>query len=294
MLSTEMDPTDTLLSLVPKVTPRDRQILSDLYDHQVLTTHHLHQLHFAERSVRMVRLRMQQLRTYGLVSSFRPYAHAGTSPNHWVVDQLGLQWLAAQRNTTLTELDSRADHRMRIALHHQLGHVLGLADTFVAFTLAARRTRSASLERWYSERESARRWGRHIRPDAYLQWDQDETELHAFVEYDTGTEPLTKVVRKMKGYTNLATESALASIVLFAVHSDQRAEHLLDKLATAPSAQLRIVGAYVSTHERLNKHGPERAVWRAPGDHGGHGQRLSLVDIALRHPRKEQGRDDSE
>jgi hypothetical protein len=244
MLSTEMDPTDTLLSLVPKVTPRDRQILSDLYDHQVLTTHHLHQLHFAERSVRMVRLRMQQLRTYGLVSSFRPYAHAGTSPNHWVVDQLGLQWLAAQRNTTPTELDSRADHRMRIALHHQLGHVLGLAD--------------------------------------------------AFVEYDTGTEPLTKVVRKMKGYTNLATESALASIVLFAVHSDQRAEHLLDKLATAPSAQLRIVGAYVSTHERLNKHGPERAVWRAPGGHGGYGQRLSLVDIALRHPRKEQGRDDSE
>lgn len=287
-----MDSTDTLLSLVPKVTPRDRKILNDLYEHNVLTTHHLHQLHFAERSVRMVRLRMQQLRTYGLVSSFRPYAHEGTSPNHWVVDRLGVQLLAVQRNTALADLDYRADHRMRVALDYQLGHVLGLADTFVAFTLAARRARSASLECWYSERESARRWGRHIRPDAYLQWDQDQAELHAFVEYDTGTEPLTKVVRKMKGYTNLATESALDSIVLFAVHSDQRAEHLLDKLATAPSARLRMVGAYVSTHERLHKRGPERAVWRAPGEP--RGQRLSLVDIALRHPRKEQGQDNSE
>ncbi|GAA1463168.1 replication-relaxation family protein [Nocardiopsis exhalans] len=291
-MSTETDSIDILLSLVPKITPRDRKVLNDLYDHQVLTTHHLHQLHFAGRAVRTVNQRLRQLRSYELIAPFRPYAHAGTSPNHWVVDRLGVQWLAAQRNTALAELDYQADHRMRVALDYQLGHVLGLADTFVAFTLAARRTRSASLECWYSERESARRWGRHIRPDAYLQWDQDQAELHAFVEYDTGTEPLTKVARKMKGYTNLATESGLASIVLFAVHSDQRAEHLMDKLAQAPSAQLRMVGAYVSTHEQLHKRGPERAVWRVPGEPSG--QRLSLVDIARRHPRKEQGQDEGE
>ncbi|WP_087101041.1 replication-relaxation family protein [Nocardiopsis sp. JB363] len=291
MVSTEMDATDTLLSLVPKVTPRDRQILNDLYDHQVLTTHHLHQLHFEGRAVRTMNQRLRQLRSYGLIAPFRPYVHAGTSPNHWVVDRLGVQLLAAQRNTALADLDYRADHRMRVALDYQLGHVLGLADTFVDFILAARRTRSASLECWYSERESARRWGRHIRPDAYLQWNQDQEELHAFVEYDTGTEPLTKVVRKMKGYTNLATESGLDSIVLFAVHSDQRAEHLLDKLAKAPSARLRMVRAYVSTHERLHGRGPERAVWRVPGEPGG--QQLGLLGIARRHPRKEQGQDDS-
>lgn len=292
MVSTEMDATDTLLSLVPKITPRDRQVLNDLYEHNVLTTHHLHQLHFEGRAVRTMNQRLRQLRSYGLIAPFRPYAHAGTSPNHWVVDRLGMQWLAAQRNMALAELDYRADHRMRVALDYQLGHVLGLADTFVAFTLAARRTRSASLECWYSERESARRWGRHIRPDAYLQWDQDEVVLHAFVEYDTGTEPLTKVARKMKGYTSLATESGLDSIVLFAVHSERRAEHLLDKLAQAPSAGLRMVGAYVSTHERLRTRGPEWEVWRAPGDHDG--QRMNLVDIALRHPRKEEGQDNSE
>lgn len=291
-MSAGTNSTDTLLSLVSKITPRDRQILNDLYEHNVLTTHHLHQLHFEGRAVRTMNQRLRQLRSYELIAPFRPYAHTGTSPNHWVVDRLGVQLLAAQRNTALAELDYRADHRMRVALDYQLGHVLGLADTFVAFTLAARRTRSASLECWYSERESARRWGRHIRPDAYLQWDQDQVELHAFVEYDTGTEPLTKVARKMKGYTNLATESGLDSIVLFAVHSDQRADHLLNKLSKAPSARLRMVGTYVSTHERLHKRGPEREVWQAAGDPVG--QRLGLVDIALRHPGKEQAQDDSE
>lgn len=290
MVGAEMDSTDTLLSLVPKITLRDRQILSDLYEHNVLTTHHLHQLHFEGRAVRTVNQRMHQLRSYGLVASFRPYAHAGTSPHHWVVDRLGAQLLATQRQSELPGSDYRADHRLRVALDYQLGHVLGLAETFVAFTLAARRTRSASLECWYCERESVRRWGRHIRPDAYLQWDQDEVVLHAFVEYDTGTEPLTKVVRKLGGYASLAAESGLVSIVLFAVHSDRRADHLLDKLATASSAQAAEVGAYVTTHERLRERGPERAVWRVPGDHGG--QWLSLVDIALRHPREEQGQDE--
>ncbi|MDE3721438.1 replication-relaxation family protein [Nocardiopsis sp. N85] len=280
------DPTDTLMGLVPKITPRDRRILTDLYEHNVLTTHHLHRLHFEGCSRRTVNQRMSQLRLYRLVAPFRPYTHAGTSPHHWVVDQLGAQLLAAQRQSEPAELDYRADHRMRVAHSLRLGHVLGLADTFVAFTLAARRTSSASLECWYSERESARRWGRHIRPDAYIQWNQDQTVLHAFVEYDTGTEPLTKVVRKMGGYTSLALESGLASIALFAVHSDRRAEHLLAKLSAESAADPRKVGAYVATHERLRARGPDEAVWRAPGDPGG--PWLRLVDIARCHPRSER------
>ncbi|GAB3734038.1 replication-relaxation family protein [Nocardiopsis nanhaiensis] len=280
------DEADTLLGLVCKITPRDRRILNDLYEHNVLTTHHLHQLHFEGRSVRTVNQRMRQLRLYRLVAPFRPFTHSGTSPNHWVVDRLGAQLLAVQRQSELSDLDYRADHRIRIAHNHQLGHVLGLVDTFVAFTQAARRTTSASLECWYSERESARRWGRHIRPDAYLQWDQDEAVLHAFVEYDTGSEPLTKVVRKMGGYASLAAESGLASVVLFAVHSDQRAEHLLAKLSAGFWAESQKVGAYVATHQQLRARGPDRAVWRAPGDPGG--QRLRLLDIACRHSRPER------
>ena len=77
-----------------------------------------------------------------------------------------------------------------------------------------------------------RRWGRYIRPDAYMRWCEADTELDVFWEYDTGTEPLTKVVRKMAGYGRLARKPPRSccslSILIFG-------NNLVRKLASSVS-----------------------------------------------------------
>ena len=56
-----------------------------------------------------------------------------------------------------------------------------------------------------------------------------------------------------------ARESRLPSIVLFAVHSQTREDHLARKLASSVSDS---VGAYLTTHARLSEQGPAERVWR--------------------------------
>ncbi|WP_304454782.1 replication-relaxation family protein [Nocardiopsis sp. YSL2] len=84
------------------------------------------------------------------------------------------------------------------------------------------REAGARLRKWYGERECESRWGRHIRPDAYVRWKQGDVAMDPFVEYDTGSESLTQLQREMPGYARLARESGLPSIVLVLFHSDQR------------------------------------------------------------------------
>ncbi|MEE2038939.1 replication-relaxation family protein [Nocardiopsis sp. CT-R113] len=264
------------MRLAPRVTPRDREILAGLYDHHVMTTGHLHRLFFPQAGGRRVRLRMLQLHQYGLVDRFKPFPGRHIA-DHWVLAPTGAALVAEHRGVEISELGFRHDRVLAWAHSGRLGHILGLVECLALTTEAARALPVAQLVRWDNERECARRWGRHIRPDAYMRWHQGRMGLDAFWEYDTGTEPLTKVRRKMGGYTRLARETKLPSIVLFAVHSDRREEHLAAKLADAVSAT---VGVYVSTHARLGAQGPAEAVWRATDSPG----RLRLVDIARRHP----------
>ena len=276
-----------LIYLAPRVTPRDREILAGLYEHQVMITGQLHRLYFPASGGRRCRERLLQLHRYELLDRFRPFPGRYVA-DRWVLAPLGAALVAEHRGKEPGELDFRHDRLLARAHSAQLGHILGLAECLVITTEAARARQDARLAIWESERECARRWGRYVRPDAYMRWCEADTELDVFWEYDTGTEPLTKVVRKMVGYGRLARESRLPSIVLFAVHSDLREDNLVRKLASSVSD---MVGAYVTTHEHLGRRGPAERVWRAAGVRGR--ERLSLVDIAQRHPRKEQGQGDS-
>jgi hypothetical protein len=270
-----------LVWLAPRVTPRDREILTGLYEHHVMTTHHIHRLHFSEAEARRVRRRLLALHRYGLLDRFRPFNRKRV-PDHWVLAPVGAALVAEHRGLEPSELGFRQDRVLAWAHSGRLGHMLGLVECLALTTEAARTVPGARLVAWDNERACARRWGRHIRPDAYMRWHQGKVELDAFWEYDTGTEPLTKVRRKMGGYARLARETRLPSIVLFAVHSDQREDNLAVKLAGDASD---MVGVYVSTHARLCSRGPAEAVWRATDTP----DRLRLVDIARRHPVAEQG-----
>nr|WP_237683542.1 replication-relaxation family protein [Nocardiopsis sinuspersici] len=262
--------------LAPRVTPRDREILSGLYEHHVMTTGHVHRLFFPGTGARRVRKRLLELHGYGLLDRFKPFPGRHIA-DHWVLAPMGAALVAEHRGVEISELGFRHDRVLARAHSGRLRHILGLVECLALTTEAARALPATRLACWDGERECARRWGRHIRPDAYMRWHQGRVRLDAFWEYDTGSESLTKVRRKMGGYARLARESRLPSIVLFAVHSDQREDHLAAKLAGDVSGQ---VGAYITTHARLGAQGPAEAVWRATDSP----DRLRLVDIARRHP----------
>ncbi|WDZ90581.1 replication-relaxation family protein [Nocardiopsis sp. HUAS JQ3] len=273
----------TPLSLMTRLTARDMAIVSDVHDHQTLTTHQIARVHFPDADARRARRRLLVLFRYGVLDRFRRHTTWGKLPDHWILAATGAELLAHHREVQTDDLGFHQDQAVRLAYSMRLGHVQGLAESFVRFVEAGRS--AGNLVRWYGERECARRWGVHIRPDAYVRWSEGESVLHAFFEYDTGTESLSTVRRKMIGYANLARHSELQSIVLFSVRSNQREDNLAAKLAGDVSDRVVV---YLATHARLAERGPDQAVWR-PVDPSGPQDPLRLVDIARRHPVSGQG-----
>lgn len=264
-----------LASLSRAITPRDVRIIGDVYDHRVMTTRQVARLHFGQAGERVAIRRLTRLHRYGLVDRFRPFAERGTRPYHWVLAPGGAALLAAHRD--VEQLSYKHERALAVACSPHLGHMVGLVDCLVAFTRAARTTPGAQLLQWLNEAECARRWGYHVRPDAYIRWAQDEMTLHAFLEYDTGSEPLPKVAKKLRGYAGLAYAKRLPSTVLFAVHSSARERNLAEALAphSTPSTPV-----YLTTHAQLERPGPAAAIWRPVGE----GPRLTAVTLAARHP----------
>ncbi|RKS10254.1 protein involved in plasmid replication-relaxation [Nocardiopsis sp. Huas11] len=266
----------TLTRLAPRITDRDRQILAGLWEHNVMTTHHLRRIYFPEAGPRRARSRILTLHRYGLTNRFRRHAHDRNAPDHWILSPTGAVLVALGQDKEPDALNFRSDRALALAHSARLDHILGLAETRARFLESAREV-GARLRHWYGERECERRWGRHIRPDAYVHWEQGATNMDAFVEYDTGTETLTQLKNKMPGYARLARESKMASIVLVLVHSDQREANAARKLAKDCTGT---VGVYLSTHQRLALHGVAEPIWRLAHCP----DRVALGDIPLAYP----------
>ncbi|MFC9084924.1 replication-relaxation family protein [Nocardiopsis dassonvillei] len=244
------------------LTDRDVHILQALHAHRVLTTPHVGALFFRGTSARAVQRRLLKLAADGFTDRFLPpHTHARV-PYHWTLGREGARVLADRWNTTVDGIGYRNDTHRNLVISRQLGHVTGLAQTYVCFAASARLTRGATLQRWWSEARCREIWGHHVRPDGYLRWRQDGTTLDAFVEFDTGNEPLLRVAAKVSRYRDLAEETGLRSPVLFVAASSGR----LTSLCHALGAGGEEVPVHVTTLEQLDRFGPTRPVWRRAGD----------------------------
>ncbi|GAA3730867.1 hypothetical protein HDA32_005595 [Spinactinospora alkalitolerans] len=252
--------------LADRLTDRDYAILGTVHTHRVLTTLQAGALFFTGPTARNARRRLLALHRYGLLDTFRPTTPGpGTRPVHWTLAPTGARVLAHHRGLGLDELGYRHDTAAGIAHSAKLDHTTGLVQTFTAFTLAARATPGAHLAVWWGEVQSAAEWGGYVRPDAYLRWIEEEARVDAFLEYDTGTEALTRVARKLPGYARLAAASRMPSPILFAVPGTARETNLAAALAphATPATPIRL-----TTHALLAVPGPAAAIWRAPdSDH---------------------------
>jgi hypothetical protein len=252
-------------ALAARLTSRDRWLLRMLHEHRVLTTGQITQLAFGTSRAATARLlTLYQLRA---IDRFRPLIPAGSAPLYFVLDEAGAAVLAAEDGITPSELGYRRDRALAIALSPQLAHATGANGVFTTLAAAARRTPGTALDCWWSERRCAALWGDTARPDGYGRWHEPApgagvARTDFFLEYDTGTENLTRLLGKLAGYAALAARTHITTPVLFWLPSARREAALRARLAGPPPGGIQaaraaaIPGVPVATATPASASGP--------------------------------------
>ena len=209
-------------ALSARLTVRDRWIIRMLHEHRVLTSHQITALAFP--SFRSGRMRLRELFQYGVLDRFQPFVTVGTAPMHYVLAPAGAAVLAAEDGLDVTDLGYRHDRALGIAHSLRLAHTIGVNEWFTALVHHAHHSNPTehTLDAWWSEIRCARHFGDLIKPDAYGRWTTQHREIEFFLEYDFGTEVLSKLAGKLPGYAALAQATAITTAVLVWLPTSRR------------------------------------------------------------------------
>ncbi|MFR9778402.1 replication-relaxation family protein [Micromonospora sp. MS34] len=216
--------TASLLTIYPYITSRDQQLLQLLDDHQVLTTDQVHRMLFHAR--RTCQIRLGDLYGLGLLDRFR-FARdgGGSQPWHWTLGHHGHQFQAAAHQRPEPSLRTSRQTVQRLSANPHLNHLLTANELFVRLTADARHHHGARLDRWRSESMATKQF-RTITADGHGLWSAGDATVGFFLETDTGTEPLGRVVAKLDRYAQLIRRGGLRYPVLFWLGGEHREEHL--------------------------------------------------------------------
>jgi hypothetical protein len=269
--SARRDPDSRLLSVLSRVTERDRVLCRLLYEHRVLTTPQVTDVAFSGE--RRARTRLADLYALEVVDRFRPQTWSTPAPFHWLLGPLGATLVAAERGSSIDDLDWRSDLVRDLAVSQRLTHLVGVNGFFAALIRTARTRPDCQLEEWWSERRCAREWGEVVRPDAYAIWIEHGIRLPFLLEYDNGTERLSRLAAKLEDYTALAAAAGHPNWVLFTFPTARR-EHEARAVLDQP-------GVPVATTALASGTTPDEAVWLPVGRRT---PRVRLVDLATTDP----------
>ncbi|WP_051469139.1 replication-relaxation family protein [Actinomadura oligospora] len=225
-----------LAALAPRITSRDRHVLRLVWEHRVLTAPQIAQIAFDSDDT--ARKRMLRLHEMSVVERFQPNrpVGAGSAPFHYVLGEAGAAILAAEDGTDPADFGYRRSHALAIAYSQRLNHTIGVNGFFTNLAHTARHTTGARLDAWWAEHRCTKIWGQHARPDAYGRWTDQGDHLDFFLEYDTGTETLDKVARKLDGYAALTEATGITTPILFWLQGPRREANLRARLASRPAA----------------------------------------------------------
>jgi hypothetical protein len=213
-------------ALASRLTSRDKWLLALLHEHRVLTSAQV--LDAAFPSGRSARQRLRELYLWRAVSRFQPFQQLGSAPMHYVLGPAGAAVLAAEHGLEVKELGYRHDRAMAIAHNQRLAHTVGVADFFTSMIARTRypptdsTTSTEAVTAWWSETRCARHFGDLVIPDAYGRWHTHHGEIEFFLEFDTGTESLTKLSRKLTAYARLTESTGIATPVLIWLPTTRR------------------------------------------------------------------------
>ncbi|MGH9044120.1 MAG: replication-relaxation family protein [Acidimicrobiales bacterium] len=201
------------LDVVGRLTERDRFLCRVLWQHRVLTTEQVRDLCFT--SLISTQHRLVALWRLGVLERFRPLRQTGSASWRYTLGTIGAAIVAAERGVEAPRPSVLRDRVVALAAGQRTAHTLGVNGFFCALHAAARRLPDAAVGAWWSERRCAAEWGDFVRPDAYGIWEEAGSGVEFFVEHDTCTETLARVVAKLDGYRDLAEAEGSARPLLF-------------------------------------------------------------------------------
>ena len=177
-----------------------------------------------------------------VIDRFRPLRAIGSAPEHYVLGPYGAQVLAAEAGVTIKELGYHRNRALAIAHSPRLNHQVGVNEVYSHLAAASRPAGGSrrrqddqaatgveeTLVSWWSELTCFHLYGDLARPDGFGRWQAPGTgggvrTAEFFLEYDTGTENLDRLLAKLDGYARLAAVTAIDTPVLFWLHSPRYA-----------------------------------------------------------------------
>lgn len=268
--------------LARHLTARDRWLVQMLFEHHVLTTDQITQLAFPSRRYTNARLRL--LYEWGVVHRFQPHRTFGSYPMHYVLDTAGALVLAHQLGTNLKSLGYDRTREIGRAHSLQLAHTVGCNSLFTALVHRARQPGStARLTAWWPATRCAALWGDIVTPDAYGRWRDGKHEVEWFLEFDFGTEKLSRLAAKLPRYAKLAATTGIITPILFWFPSPQRetnARHVLAEAVRGLDAPERVPVATTNGTYGGDPVDVSTSRWQGLDDH----DRTGLADLGQLWP----------
>ena len=242
------------MAIVRRLTARDRAIVRAVERHRVLTTEQLAEAFFPTRKRAWKRL--GELYRLEVLARFQPFREGwGAYPLHFVVGRTGCALLAAERGEDPARAARawRLDRAVAIAHQSHLAHLVGLNSIWAALVAEARRDPRHVRLKWMTEREAAKWTTEIVRPDAVIEWLEDDRFVDAMLEYDRGTEKLRVLVDKLPNYAQFEAERGRSVWVLFAFVSPGRETSARGALT---GTDVPVATATLTTPPR-----PQDAIW---------------------------------
>jgi Replication-relaxation len=204
------------------VTPRDKRICLDIYEHRFLTTHQVCRLHFT--SAPRARNRLHGLWQLRVLDRFQPERPTGSHPFYYVLDEVGIHIVAAQLGVAPKKLVyDRGEALAQVYSPHLLHHT-EVNDFFTRLAEETRRTSGHRLHSWLGERGCRQMWRELIRPDGYGLLEARGRRVSFLLELDGGTEIRSRLARKLEALADLAgTPEAPDGLILCFPSSDREA-----------------------------------------------------------------------
>ncbi|GIG60573.1 hypothetical protein Lfu02_49450 [Longispora fulva] len=280
--------TDPLLRAQSSLTDRDLRLADWLYDHGVLTTDQIAAALFP--SLDFAQRRLLRLTALGVVARFRPQRwDGGSHPYHYLLDQLGTEIVAAQRNDSPPRKDQARRRRHHLTNRANLAHLLGTNQVFTDLAAYARTHPGTELRRWWPASRfydgagfyqrgdnPAMMISRLPRPDGHGMWATEGRVVPFYLEYDTGSEPIDTLVDKVSRYSTIASMAMRSWPVLFWLPSLRREHNFQERLANAKITSGVLLATTSADYVTARGLSPAEEVWWL---HRSDGRRRTLAAV---------------
>ncbi|MEC3974343.1 replication-relaxation family protein [Amycolatopsis sp. H20-H5] len=266
--------------LVRHLTARDRWLVRMLFEHKVFTTHQIVDLAFPTR--RAANLRLLNLHKWGVLHRFQPHRDLGSHPMHYVLDTAGATVLAHEDGIEPKTMNYSRDREVGRAYSLQLAHTVGCNSLLTTLVHHSRQPNTTgTLTAWWSAARCGRHWGDIITPDGYGRWREAGRDVEWFIEFDFGTEQLSRLAAKLIRYEQLASATGITTPILLWLPTPEReatVRQVLAKTLQSLDHPRRVPVATTNAAAATNPVDMTEPRWRRIGDADSAG-RTRLVDL---------------